>query len=389
MSNLSASVPSFPRIKPIFDLLYLNDRVRLGSGPAYASEIEDPDGRYGKLVRLLDGSRSIDDLARDLADVLSREELDEALGLLFAEGFLEDAREEPPKSLSSDELERYRPNINFFRTLVLPGASCFAPQALLKDTRVALFGLGGIGSNVCMALAELGVGHITAVDFDRVELSNLNRQVLYSTPAVGQPKAKVAEARMAEFNPEVDFVAEQTQISSVQDVEEFLARAQPDHVFCLADRPNGFIDFWINEVCVRRGVAYSAASISSRVGTLFSVDPGAGPCYQCRVDGEAAEHPDLAETLEYVRRNEVNASNGALGPACMFMAYFLAYELLRQRISGMGPMLAVDRVLEIDFVTFEQSWHTSRRRPGCPVCGVDRAGSAAADQEALSSETMN
>lgn len=342
--------------------------MRLGSGPAYASEIEDPDGRYARLVKLLDGSRTVQEVQLGLRGILEPDEVLEGLSVMFGEGFLEDAADVPPANLSDRDVQRYAPNLNFFRTILPPGVSAFEPQASLKDMRVTLLGLGGIGSNVCMALAELGVGNITAVDFDKVELSNLNRQVLYSTSVVGQPKASAAQNRMNDFNPDIDFSAREQRLESLADVEQLLDESRPDFVFCLADKPNGFIDFWANEACVKRGVPFAAASISSHLGTLYSVKPHQGPCYQCRVDAEIAVTPQLADTLSHVRQHDINASNGALGPACMFLAYFLSYEMLRSRFEHMGPMLATQGLLEIDFVTFEQTWHTFEQQPGCPVC---------------------
>jgi|SRR5580658_5483611 molybdopterin/thiamine biosynthesis adenylyltransferase len=360
-------LPSRPRIKPIYDVLYLDGRVQMGAGVSFALEIEDPAGCYSQLLRLLDGTRTVDNLISELAGQLDPGEVSDGLATLAENGFLEDAAERPPAELTDKDIERYAPNLNFFRFIAAPGASCYAPQALLKQTRVTVFGLGGIGSNVCMALAELGVGHIRAVDFDRVELSNLNRQVLYSTSAVGLPKAEVATQRMKEFNPEIEFVAEQRRLQSQADVQSVVDDSAPDFLFCLADKPNGFIDFWTNEACVRSGVPFAAASISCAIGTAYCVLPGRGPCYQCRIDDELTGAPQLAETLKYVREHRVNASNGALGPACMMLAYFLSYEMLRYRLD-LGPVLTESRLLEMDFVTFAQSWHDFRRQPDCPVC---------------------
>jgi molybdopterin/thiamine biosynthesis adenylyltransferase len=368
MANKFVALPERPRVKPIYDVLYLNGRVRLGSGPGYASEIEDPDGCYAQLVRLLDGTHSVPELQQNLTNMLDPDAVMEGLTALYQEGFLEDGAERPPATLSERDLLRYAPNLNFFRIISPPGVSAYAPQAVLKEMRVTLLGLGGIGSNVCMALAELGVGHTTAVDFDRVELSNLNRQVLYSTSTIGQSKATVAEARMKEFNPDIEFTSHDQRLGSLADVEEILDDSRPDFVFCLADKPNGFIDFWTNEACVRRGIPFAAASISSRVGACYSVLPGEGPCYQCRVDAEIETSSQIQDVLEYVREHDVNASNGALGPACMFLAYFLSYEMLRSRLEGMGPMLAAHGLLEVDFVTFDQKWHKFERRPSCSIC---------------------
>lgn len=362
------AMPRLPRLKPIFDVLYLRGRVRLGSGPAFANEIEDPDGSFAELVRLLDGEHTVEQLQAELVAVLDGDEVLAALAELNGAGFLEDSAVAPPAVLSEDDLERYAPNLNFFRTRVGPGQSCYEPQAELKRTTVVLLGLGGIGSNVCMALAELGVGRIVAVDFDRVQLSNLNRQVLYSTDVVGQLKAEAAAERMRQFNPDVTFEVSDRRIGSAADVAEVLDEAGPDFVYCLADKPNGYIDFWVNQACVERGIPFAAASVSAHLGSAYSVLPGQGPCYQCRVDSEIAASPELREPLDYIRSNEVNASNAALGPACMFLAYFLAYELLRHRLDLMGPMLVSEQLLEIDFVTFRQSWHEFQRRPDCPVC---------------------
>jgi len=266
---------------------------------------------------------------------------------------------------------RYTANLNFFRTLNDTSRTAYDYQLRLKEARVLLLGLGGIGSNVCLALAELGVGHVFAVDFDQVELSNLNRQVLYSTSAVGQPKAQVATERVARFNPDISFEALRVRISGRADVEVLLARVQPDFVFCLADKPNGWIDFWVNDACVTYGVPVAAANIMAAVGTAYTTVPGRTACFQCRVDADVVGNPDLAEELAYIREHELNVSNGALGPACMFLGYFLSYEFLRHRLE-LGSMLTDDRLFEIDFMDFSQRYHTFPRRADCSSCGSAR-----------------
>jgi molybdopterin-synthase adenylyltransferase len=365
----SAHLPRRPKLRPIYDALYLPGRVWLGSGPACASEIEDSDGRWASLVRLLDGSRDIAGLQRELSGTLTTAEVVEGIGTLNDGGFLEDGADSPPAELSTDELRRYSANINFFRSRATNWAEIHGPQVRLKQARVTIFGLGGIGTNVCMALAELGVGTITGVDFDDVDLSNLNRQVLYSTAAMGRPKVEVAAERVNAFNPDVDFIGVRRRIESVTDVESILDAAAPDFAFCLADKPNGWIDFWVNEACVRRGIPFSAGSISSHFGNAYSVIPGTSPCYRCIVDGENTANPEFQEILDYIRSHSISSSTSALGPDCMFMAYFLTHEMLRHLI-GLGAMLASGNLLEIDFVTFEQQWHPTTRRADCPVCSV-------------------
>jgi molybdopterin/thiamine biosynthesis adenylyltransferase len=370
------ALPRRPRIKPIFDAMYLEGRIRVGSGREYAREIDDPDGRYAHLVRLLDGTRTLDELEAQLHGVLVGEEVHDGVRALVQEGIVEDAEVGPPPGLSADEVARYTANLNFFRTLRDPSRTAYDYQIRLKQTRVLLLGLGGIGSNVCVALAELGVGHLTAVDFDQVELSNLNRQVLYSTPAAGRPKAEVAMERVTQFNPDISFEALRQRISGCADVEALLAQVRPDFVFCLADKPNGWIDFWVNDACVAYGAPVAAANIMSALGTAYTTIPGRTACFQCRVDADVVGNPELAEELAYVREHELNVSNGALGPACMFLGYFLSYEFLRHRLE-LGPMLTNDRLFEIDFVDFSQRYHPFPRRAACPSCGPERSTMAA------------
>jgi molybdopterin/thiamine biosynthesis adenylyltransferase len=227
-----------------------------------------------------------------------------------------------------------------------------------------------------MTLAELGVSTITAVDFDRVELSNLNRQVLYSTPEVGELKAGAAARRMRAFNPDIQFSVESKRIDSLGDVEAFLHRAAPDLVFCLADKPNGYIDYWVNEACVRRGLPMFAGSIFAGNGNAYTVLPGRSACYACRVDAELENAgPRLAEEVDYVRREDFNVSNGATGPSCMFHAYFLSYEMLRH-VLGFSDPLTVDRLFEIDFLSFTSGFTEFQRRESCRICGVGASAPA-------------
>jgi molybdopterin-synthase adenylyltransferase len=363
----STSVARFarPRIKEVFGVLHLEGRVRIGGGYAYVSEIEDPDGTYSALLRLLDGSRDETAIAAEMAGRLDAGAISESIAMLAQAGYLEDAAAEPPAALSASELARYKGNLNFFSTLV-GRRSKYECQLRLKSATGVMFGLGGIGSNVCMALAELGVGQLVGVDFDGVELGNLNRQVLYSTTAVGRPKAAVAAERLQAFNPEVRFEALARRMDSLDDVREILDAYSCDFVVNLADKPNGYIDHWVNEACVERGLPLFAASIFCGVGTAYTVIPGASACYACRVAHEIADAPELAEELEHVRSHRVNNANGALGLACMFQAYMVSSEILRHLLD-IGPLLTHD-TLEIDFVTFDQTFHHFEHDPHCQIC---------------------
>ena len=357
-----------PRIKEVHGVLFLNEKIRIGTGYGYASVIEDPGNKFAQLIKLLDGKHTLEEIFKQTSPTLSEEEVHEAIELLLEEGYLEDAEEVPPSILSEQELVRYRVNINFFNTLCKGYESKYAYQAKLKHAHVVLFGIGGIGSNICLALAELGIGKFTAIDFDKVELHNLNRQVLYSTSGVGRLKTEIAKQRLSDFNPDIEFTAINKKIESLDDVRELLDAYPCDIVVDAADQPTGFIDFWVNQACVERQIPFFAASVAKQWGRAYSVIPGETACYNCRVIHETSVTPQIQEEIDYIKESNFWTPNGALGPACMFHAYFISYEILRYLLNT-GPLLTFNRTLEINFMTFEQEYTEYQKQECCGVCG--------------------
>lgn len=357
-----------PRIKPAHGVLYLKNRIRLGQGPEYAVEIDDPDGRFALLISFLDGKHSLEEIVSAVGPTLSEDEVMKAIKTLYESGHVDETPRDLLAMFSEPELSRYAVNMAFYE-LVAGSKDASEWQLLLKDSHVLIVGLGGIGSNVALAMAELGVGTIVGVDYDLVELRNLNRQVLYSTSRVGDRKADVAQSFIQSFNPNIRFVALDQRINSESDIQQIIDDYTIDFIFCLADKPNGYIDFWVNAACHHSGIPYVGGSIGGPIGTAYGVIPGQSACYQCEVDTDLDGHPELNEELNYVRQHDVQSPNSALGPACMFLAYFLSYEFLRHRLT-LAPMLTTNQLFQVNFVTFAQTFHPMARRTNCSVCGI-------------------
>jgi len=356
-----------PKIKEAYEVLCLPARIRIGMGLGYAIEIADPEGKFTPLIQLLDGAHDLREIITELNGLLTEQEIQEGVQLLLEEGYLEDAAVPAPSIFSEQELQRYHVNLNYFSTLCKGFESKYSYQEKLKKTHVVLLGLGGIGSNVCMALAELGIGHITAVDFDRVELRNLNRQVLYSTKTVGQLKTEVARRHIADFNPDIVFEAVNHRIQSLEEVRNILDTHPCDIVVHVADRPMGFIDNWVNEACIERRLPLFSGAVGKQNGFIYSVIPGETACYNCKVLQETEAAPHLTEEIEFIRTHGISDRNSALGPACMFSAYMLSYEILRYHLK-IAPLITYNRTLVIDFMTFQQEYYHFEKQDTCPVC---------------------
>lgn len=149
-------------------------------------------------------------------------------------------------------------------------------QLRLFRSRVLIAGLGGLGSPALYYLAACGVGEIGIVDGDRVELSNLQRQILHGRGDVGREKTASAEQNIARLRPDLRLIPYSCRITEAN-AREIIA----PYDFVIEATDNFASKFLINDVCVRLGKAFSHAGILGMYGQTMTVVPGKGPCYRC------------------------------------------------------------------------------------------------------------
>lgn len=243
-------------------------------------------------------------------------------------------------SLSERERERYT------RQLAMPGFS-EAEQLALRSASVLIIGAGALGSPAALYLAAAGIGRLGIVDDDSVELSNLHRQVLYTTDEVGAPKSATAAARLSALNPEIV-------------VEPYPARFGPENSEAMVLGHDVVVDctdrattrYEINRACCAAGVDLVEAGALALGALVMSIRPGRSACYRCAFPRAAEPDP---------------AAAGIIGPVAGIAGALQALEAIKL-VCGLGEPL-LDRFLEIDaglarFVAVE-----TRRRPDCPDCG--------------------
>jgi adenylyltransferase/sulfurtransferase len=245
--------------------------------------------------------------------------------------------------LSNSERERYR------RHLVL-GDFGEAGQEKLKAARVLIVGAGGLGSPAALYLAAAGCGTLGLLDCDRVELSNLQRQVLFDSTRLGQSKAVAGCERVAALNPEVRVIAHALELRAANVREVF---AQYDLVLDGTDRLA--TRYLINDACVILRKPLVSAAIHRFEGHLMSYVPEHGPCYRClfpqAVDGMVA---NCAEA-------------GVLGVLPGVLGTLQATEAIKL-VTGIGDPL-LGRLLTYDALEMRFSEFRVARRRDCAVCG--------------------
>jgi bacteriocin biosynthesis cyclodehydratase domain-containing protein len=281
---------------------------------------------------------------------------------LYEAGLVEDALDD--QRLREDERIRYDRQLRYFGDVIAPKGSRARCQERLRDARVVVLGLGGLGSWAVYGLACAGVGEIDGVDGDDVELSNLNRQILYGEQDIGTAKAGAAASRLAAFNSASRFRGIARMLRSADDVEEVIAGA--DFVIDAVDWPPHEIERWINTACFRLRIPYLTMSQFPplvRIGPTYI--PGVTGCWTCQEQDIRDRFP-LFDAVAAQRASRPSPA-ATFGPACGLVGSQAALEVVHH-LSGVCDPVTAGRAFVFDLRSFAVSSHEAPRLPGCPTC---------------------
>ncbi|MEX0843342.1 MAG: molybdopterin-synthase adenylyltransferase MoeB [Gemmatimonadota bacterium] len=251
---------------------------------------------------------------------------------------------DPYHGFSVSEIQRYSRHFS----LAEVGAE---GQAKLREARVLLVGAGGLGSPAALYLAAAGVGTLGIVDPDRVELSNLQRQVIHATSDVGRAKVASAGDRMRALNPEIRVEPHRTRLDSTNALEIL------EGYDLVVDGSDNFATrYLVNDACVLSGRPWVYGAVLRWEGQLALFAAPDGPCYRCLF----AEPPPPGLVPGCAEAGVVGVLPGVIGA-------MQALEAIKW-ILGAGTSMA-GRLLSFDALRFSSREIRIRRRPDCPICG--------------------
>ena len=246
--------------------------------------------------------------------------------------------------LGPEQLERYK------RHLLLDGVGPDGQEVLLGSSAL-LIGAGGLGSPAALYLAAAGVGRIGLVDFDRVDASNLQRQILYDTGDVGARKTEVAARKLRALNPDVEVTAHEVKLDASNASEIF---APYDVVLDGTDTfPSRYL---ASDVCVGQKKPLVSGSVMRFEGQVAVFDARRGPCYRCLFPEPPP--PELAPNC---------AEAGVLGVLPGVIGMLQATEVLKLLLGAGEPL--VGRLLVYDALAMEFKTFRIPKDPACAVCG--------------------
>lgn len=241
--------------------------------------------------------------------------------------------------------------LRYSRQILLPQFGIEA-QERLSNSHVLIIGAGGLGSPAAMYLAAAGIGSISIVDDDKVDLSNLQRQILHRFSDLGRPKVESARDTLVSINPDLQLTPLATRLDA-DNLAQHLAGI--DLVLDCSD--NFTTRFAVNDACTRHGiplVSGAAIRFEGQLGVFDSRDPSS-PCYRCLYkEGEG--------------ETETCADNGVLSPMVGIIGSMQALEGIKL-LCGIGKTLSGHLLV---FDGLDQEWRNIRLRkdPACPVCSA-------------------
>lgn len=252
----------------------------------------------------------------------------------------------------------------FARHIVLPEIGG-AGQARLRAARVLVIGAGGLGSPLLTYLAAAGIGHLGLIDDDRVDASNLHRQILFAAADVGRGKVEAATDRLRQLAPDLEIRAIGTRLTAEN------AAALVEDYEIVADGSDNFATRQaVHAACLEAGIPLVSAAVQGMDGQLTTFKAHLGPphpCFSCLFPDQPA-----ADALPSC------AQGGVLGPAAGVMGTLQAVEVIKELLGGFDSLSGWLLLYDARSSGFDRL--RVRRRPDCPLCrhppGRDPAGAA-------------
>jgi molybdopterin-synthase adenylyltransferase len=258
--------------------------------------------------------------------------------------------------LTTDQIERYS------RQIMIPDLGGRG-QIRLRQARVLIIGAGGLGSPAALYLAAAGVGTLGLVDPDRVELSNLQRQILHGTSDLSQPKVESAKERISKLNPDVEIV-----VYPVRLEEDNAATIFCGYDFIVDGSDNFPTKFLVNDIAVSMDIAFSHAGIVRLQGQTMTVVPRKSACYRCLF----REPPPPEEILNCQQAGILGAVAGTVGS-------IQATEAIKY-IAGFEEGLLTNRLLTYDAKFMRFHIVEVARDIHCIACGKDQVAGSGISQ---------
>lgn len=328
-------------------------------------------------TKLLDGNRSLDDAIQQLCrkySKISRNEITKVYYRLVELDLIIEGYYKKTGDFPDEYFLRQERQIRFFSHYETKKNNRFDYQNSLFKSKVLILGIGGTGSQALLLLVAAGIGNIVAVDFDEVEQSNLNRQLIFHDSDIGRSKARAAKERIEAFNPHINIETIHQKIGNVDELCELMNNV--DICLCCADVPPILIRSKINKASINTGTPVIYGGIYAdhiNIGPL--VIPGETGCYQCWNESRKQLDRNYEYYFDYILNEEAQKQTsianvwlyGTTGASIAMGMGGIVMDVIRY-ISGYAPPKTLGKQLSMNLCSFEINEISWPKISTCPIC---------------------
>lgn len=363
-------LPTFKKIHPVFQPR--PGTIRLSEVPGVSVDVDDEDGSITRLIRLMDGTRTIEQLCQDMntdeSAPITLDDIAEAVEELNRLGFVYDQAMVQQTSLTDHELERFKANLAFLSNYANLDHPPTELQERLCNKKITIIGSGGFGSSILVSLAGMGVKHVRLVDFDHVSLSNLNRQILFKESDIGRLKIDVAREFISNLYSDMTLETIEMEVGSTADVERAITGS--DLVVLAADQPFYVLQRWVNTACVKLGIPFIGGGINLTEASFHTIVPGHTGCVDCLYLHRLKNNADYVEMLkDYMAAGFVPAT-ATVAPILFMVTAIIASEVFKFAVGLHDELVSLGKVVGFNVITLEKRANEWERDVDqCPTCG--------------------
>jgi len=367
------------RIRPaLLVLAHGNGLLQIGVSPMRGVVIEQATDGFRALVYALRTGGTCAEVLAAVARVdpaANEVAIRRWIALLDGEGLLEDQDAEARGALALSEEMRARHS----HTLALLGffaqpGRVTAHEYLhrLMKAQVTVLGVGGVGCHVAQALAAAGVGSLHLIDGDRVDLTNLNRQILYRPTDVGRLKVEVAQEALAAMAPQCRLSTCAKQISCAADLQTAIP-CDCTFLVCAGDEPYGVIYRWVNEFACAHGIPWVGANLVETLATIGPlVLPTQTACWKCMEAAMSRTGEDPWRLIDLMETNALHfGASPSLAPFVAYASGLLATDVVKA-VTGVAPPATASRTISFDVADLTPHVIDWQHDANCPVCANGR-----------------
>ena len=318
-----------------------------------------------RVAPLLDGSRTVEQLQNDVADIFAPEDLHGCLDMLGSHGLLEDAGLSPLPAELGDFL---RPQMNVFHDLSPEPEEL---QERVLKSKVTIFGLGGVGASCALGLAVSGVGSVNCVDAGQVSAADAYFSPVFDPGTAGTYRTEAVRRRIEQLSPHTKYRAHSQQFASDDEVRDIVEGS--DFVINCLDEGEIALAYKVNRVCLALGVRFTTAQASGVEVVLGpTVDPHRTACFLCYKMRSVAcsDNPEAEFAFQSFldrRRQDDSARRANLTFGVNIAAQMAGLEALKA-VASLPASTARGRLYVLNLLDMTMQTHLVLRKPWCPAC---------------------